>query len=504
MLYCVTPKDMKEAEKKALEHGLTQESLIKAVAKGIFNHSQFLKLLVGKTNPVLLLVGKGMNGLDCLALGCELLRANIKVAAHLPFQRKPSELHDLFFTEFTDLGGTTISQEDMAKGDWRLIVDGLLGTGSKPIKNVELHDIIVVANAIVSPIVAIDIPSGIDPESGAVFDNAIIATCTFACQAPKIGCFLENAWEHVGELHSIDIGLSDYSSNISYILLEDALPLLPAIGRTVHKYQRGLVSLFSGSKEMLGAPVLAARAAFASGAGYVRSFIQNEAYEGSLLLPLETVRVLYDIHHINSLKMPDKGAIIVGPGLGKGKSIETLVQTVLEKTKLPCVLDADALHNLPTNLLNNAILTPHRGEAQTLFGISCQILTKQHLDQLSSFAAESQSYIILKGSPTFIFSPDKQIKIMGFGTPALATAGTGDVLSGILGALLAQGLSRESACTLGTILHALAGRKAAHKRTSYSVSASNVIEEIPEVLRKFLQRRGIYFQDHLPPRLASV
>ena len=486
MVPCVTTKEMKEAEELAFQKGISSKQLIRSVAHGIATHFEFQKRIHDTNRPILLLVGKGLNGLDGLALGCNLLLQKKEVQAYVLPQHSSSPLFDYFIKEFCTLGGSFVTKEAIQPGIFSHIIDALLGTGNRAIQDETMHETILLANKTHTPIISIDIPSGIDPDTGEIFDIAIRAECTFACQCPKIGSFLQSAWGYVGELYSIDIGLVPPHSLWSYITLLDAKALIPSIERTTYKYKRGTVSLYTGSKEMIGASVLASKAAFLSGAGYVRAFTKKEAYEASLALPIEAVRVFYDIHNSTTFVIPDKGALIIGPGLGRSQDIEHLVSYVLHNNTLPCVIDGDALYYLPSIPLPNAILTPHKGEAKNLLNTSFDNLSSTQIDSISSYAKRMECSIILKGSPTFIFTKEGKIFIMGFGTPALATAGTGDILSGILGALLSQGLSQEAAAILGTTLHALAGREASRMKTEHSVMASHVVEAIPTAFLQLL------------------
>lgn len=508
MHYVVNKKAMIEAEQKALERGASQEDLIRGVAKGIYHHAEFSHLLKQSDDkPILLLIGRGLNGLDCLALGCELLRHGRQVAACQLQGRQSTPLSYLFFDEFSLLGGSLIQSERIAQKRWGIVIDGLLGLGAHKKKDEELAALLRLVNTLPSPIISIDIPSGIDPETGEVWEHALFAEHTFACQSPKIGSFFQKAFEHVGTLHTIDIGLSDTFSDISILEREDVMLCLPALERMTHKYRKGTVHSIAGSKEMMGAASLTAQASFASGAGYVRSSIPANAYEASIALPLEAVRQLYDPTQPTSLPLLEKGALIVGPGLGKSITTERLLENLLERNRLPVVLDGDGLSSLPQECLDkrylhNAILTPHRGEAEKLFSLPCQELSQAVFDQLREQAQKLEAVIILKGTPTVLFSPSGSIECMVLGTPALATAGSGDVLSGILGALLATGLSREQTARLGTFLHAYAGQEAALEKTAYSVRATHIIESIPRAFQHLLTCRDISFQSYVPLRLA--
>lgn len=501
---------MKEAEEQAFQLGISQETLIRAVGQGIASHQAFVRLTEQtQEKPILLFVGRGCNGLDGLSLGLQLLLAGRNVQACFTSNRKASPLFDLFFKEFSKNGGQIISYQACKNEDWGLIIDALLGTGSHPIEDPELHQFILFANSQNAPIVSIDIPSGIDPETGSIWDVAIQADMTFACQAPKIGCFLEKAWNQVGTLYTIDIGLNPASSSLKWLELDDVKSYIPFLRRTVHKYTKGMVSLFAGSKGMVGAASLAAKACFKSGSGYVRTYLPNEAYTESLLLPIEAVRIFYENDQFSSVTLPTKGSCLIGPGCGRNLALEPFVRRLLKESTLPCVFDADALHAFPKDLLRpptwkkwvglntislkRAILTPHRGEASSLFGFSCEDMNRELIKTLSDITNQSGCSIVLKGSPTFLFFPNEPVKIMGLGTPALATAGTGDVLSGLIASFLAQGLLPSEASQLAVVLHALAGQEAAMKLTSYSVRASDVLDAIPLVLKTMISSRASLF-----------
>lgn len=503
----VDTASIKVAEHNAIEAGISQERLIQTVGHSIAAHPQFTHLLTHK-GPILLLVGKGLNGLDCIALGNQLLKQSKSVFACLLSGRKKTSLADQFFEEFFSNGGRIIEKEDIATKPWALIIDGLLGTGGKPVKETEISFIIKQANLCLAPIVSIDLPSGIDADSGEVGEIAIFADITFACQAPKIGTIFQKAPEYVGTLSIVDIGLKIEANNLCLLTTCDAANALPCLEKMAHKYSKGTVHIIAGSSNMMGAASLAASAAFASGSGYVRSFLPQTALSTSTLLPIESVRSFYDPQDLSSVALPQKGAVVVGPGLGNGQAQKNLVNFLIENISLPTVIDGDALTSLSDTFLSikkttPTIVTPHRKEAEHLFGFSCDQLSLSLIQKLQTIAEQSNIHIILKGAPTVIIHPSGKIEVMNLGIPALATAGSGDILSGILGSLLAQGLSCQDACHLGTIIHALCGIKAAEELSCYCVRASDILKYIPEAYKDLLSLRNIWFERYLPLRLRN-
>jgi ADP-dependent NAD(P)H-hydrate dehydratase / NAD(P)H-hydrate epimerase len=246
---------------------------------------------------------------------------------------------------------------------------------------------------------------------------------------------------------------------------------LPKIIKDRHKYQTGYIVAFAGSKELPGAAKLAGLAALRSGAGIVRIFSPTEIGTA----PVELICNLWNEKSWQE-ELKRAKAVFVGPGLGNQKG---WLKRHLSKISLPCVVDGDAL--LPDlKFPKTAILTPHRGEALRLLKLQKE---DELVEQLTLFCEKNDLVIVLKGSPTRIFAPRRKLLEIDRGDPGMAKAGTGDVLTGIIAAFLAQGMSPYESAVLGVTCHGIAGEEAAKSKSSYCMIASDLIEMLPAAFR---------------------
>jgi NAD(P)H-hydrate epimerase len=403
----------------------------------------------GKQNTVLL-VGKGNNGGDALCAGTFLLDRGCFVRAICPYSvEESSPLNQKWRALFLQKGGKIVDSFEGAE----ILIDGFLGTGFKGTLDPKLKTWIDRANQSNIPICAIDIPSGF----------AIRATETVALGFAKMECFSEAGWQMTGRLHIADIGLRpDKVTAAAY--LPDTFRL-PKLIRTQHKYQRGFVVGFCGSKHFPGAARLSAMAALRAGAGIVKLFPPEDIGP----VPDEVIWQKFT-RPVWKKELERATALLIGPGLGA----QVAKMPSLADVRQPCVIDADAIQ-ANTKWPARAILTPHKGEM-------LRLVDKE--SELKAFSKQHQLTIVLKGAPTFIYSNGKLPIIIARGDPGMATAGSGDVLSGILAALLAQGLSCEEAAVLGTTLHAIAGEYAAKDRTSYSMIASDLLVSLSKAFQE--------------------
>jgi len=243
---------------------------------------------------------------------------------------------------------------------------------------------------------------------------------------------------------------------------------LPPIQKSRHKYEAGYVLGVAGSKEMPGAAALASEAVLRSGAGIVRLFTDHPCH-----LKNEVIREKYSLPRIKE-EAKRATAYFIGPGLGRTTTVEKRLKALLGTVQLPSVIDGDALFFLnKSRIPKQAILTPHHGEMERL------LKKKPTLENCQQYAEKHQTTIVLKGSETTIFHPKKKPVISTHGDPGMATAGTGDVLTGILAGLLAQKMPPYQAALLGVYLHGIAGELAAEALTSYCMMASDLLDELP-------------------------
>jgi NAD(P)H-hydrate epimerase len=496
----VTATEMARIEKLAYAAGASDLGFMENAGKGIAEKTEQFVSEHALEKRVTLLVGKGNNGGDAFAAGKHLVSRGFSVTALLTYPLDHcSPLCQKQCEEFKRAGGTIQSNKTLQG----VILDGLTGTGFHGKAEGELLDAIELANSSKLPILAIDIPSGLNGDTGEVGSKAIHATVTLALGLPKIGFFIEKGWGHLGELELVDFGMDEKfiqeaKADASLINDEQAAELLPPIRRSRHKYEAGYIVAVAGSQGFSGAAFLSTLAALRSGAGIVRLF---HAYgmEAELAgAPLEIVKEeLSPCHCDGVFRIVQEGkrakCFMIGPGMGRGKCSNKLLKALLPRIEIPSVFDADALFHLAENpsweIPANSILTPHKKEMERLLGLTNPEETRALHILCREYADKKQTTIVLKGGPTFIFHPKQAPLISLHGDPGMATAGTGDVLTGILAALLAQGLSPLNAAILATTLHGLSGELAAHDKTPYSLIAHDLIDSLPDAFKLLLSLR---------------
>lgn len=376
-----------------------------------------------------------------------------------------------------------------------LILDGVLGANARlPLDPVSAA-LVVAMNDAGPPILAVDVPTGLDPSTGALDEPHVAAAVTVALGAPKLGCFLEPGRSAVGDLWCDDLGMRDTdapeSDGVAYVLTDrEFAALLPKRDGESEKRRSGAPLIIAGSPQFPGAAVLCARGAARAGAGYVTvatppgaaAAIRNHLIE-QVVVTFDDGDVLGGAGEICDL-LNHCGSIAIGPGLGLGDTIGDIVRSVIGRTELPIVADASALFHLGKHLDilrgKRVVLTPHAGEFARLSG-SGTVLPHDRLTRLRAFIAEHDVTTLLKGRSTLI-ADRKRVHVNPTGTPALATAGTGDVLTGIIATLLAQGLSPIDAARVGAYWHGRAGSIAAQHRP-VGVIAGDVAEALPDAAR---------------------
>jgi NAD(P)H-hydrate epimerase len=279
-------------------------------------------------------------------------------------------------------------------------------------------------------------------------------------------------------------------SNMIMLTNEVVKPLLPPIIRNRHKYQRGLVVGLGGSPGMPGASVMSSMSALESGAGIVR-LLHPKGMETELSAsPAELIKIPFE-HSMNETFLLEHlnkaSATFIGPGIGRSPQTKDMLKKILPSLEKPCVIDADALTllaELDIPFPKQTILTPHKGELLRLLKVPApDSLNLSFLKTCQEYADTKKVTLLFKGAPTFIFHPDEIVRVNPTGDPGMATAGSGDVLTGLLAALLAQGITPHEAACLGVYLHGLAGEFAAKDLTSYCMTASDLMNYFPDAFR---------------------
>ncbi len=398
------------------------------------------KLASERGKDILVLAGPGNNGGDA------------RIAARILAER---------FFRVTTLSAAEAVQLPAGKS-WALVIDGLFGIGLTRDVSGDYARLVEYANAQSCRVLALDIPSGIASDSGRILGIAVCATHTLTFIGQKPGLLTLDGPDHCGEVSVAELGLEPTRllSPSGWIAGPGLMPrALKARPRNFHKGKAGSVAVIGGAAGMVGAALLAARAALKLGAGKV--FVGLLDHDAPAFDPgaLELM-----LRHPDEVLGLDLNALVIGPGLGEGERAETLLGAALS-SEIPCVLDADALNLLAqdANLREacvrrtaDTILTPHPAEAARLLGTNTREMQADRLGAARLLRERFNSHIVLKGNGSMLVARGGRWFINTSGNPGMASAGMGDVLAGILGAMLGQGLSGEEALVLGTHLHGVA------------------------------------------------
>lgn len=355
---------------------------------------------------------------------------------------------------------------------------------------------------------ALDAPSGIDADTGAVDAQTPVATHTVVFGPPRLGMFVGSARAHCGRIHVVDPGFDPrivaeecaaFAPFVDWIDFSHAAGLWPARAVDAHKYRAGSLLVVAGSAGMSGAAGLVAQAAHRSGAGLVEVLTPAPvAATVDLLSPESLVRGLAatdsgafarDLADGILLRARARDAVVLGCGVGEDPGAAELMVEICRQIAQPVVIDADALNAFARTGASpqfgpHCVLTPHTGELSRLVGVPAAGIESDRLAAACRFAIESNAVVVLKGGPTVVAAPDGSAALIGAGGPELATAGSGDVLAGAIGALLAAGLSPWAAATTGAWLHGRAGERLLADRGTLGVVASDLPLELARAGRE--------------------
>jgi hydroxyethylthiazole kinase-like uncharacterized protein yjeF len=356
-----------------------------------------------------------------------------------------------------------------------VVVDALFGTGFHGEPRIEAAALIEAVNAAGAPVVSVDVPSGVDASTGEVAGRAVRAALTVSFHGDKVGHHVAPGRFHRGELVRADIGLEGRASQ-HRLITREILRLVPRKGPEDTKYTAGTVLVVGGAPGMTGAACLAAEAAFRADAGYVAVCVPEAS------LPVVEARLLEPVKLSWSRvgEVAEKaGAAVIGPGMGRSAEARALVRALLDELDVPVVLDADALDELePFERGGPTVLTPHAGELGRLLGEPADQISAHRLDAVTRAAERFRCTVLLKGADTLIAAPGAGVLVVDDGPPALATAGTGDVLAGILAAFLAKGIEPPLAAAAAAMLQA----RAAARGHAVGLVAGDVVAQLPGAL----------------------
>ena len=489
-------EEMRAADAWAIEEeGVPSLELMERAGEGLAR----VAAEVAGDGPVRVVVGSGNNGGDGL-VAARLLRGDgwtvdvLSVAsldrlegdARANLERLPGDPPAPFEPDW--LGGSGV------------VVDALLGTGSAGAPREPIASAIAAINAQAPPVVACDVPSGVDASSGEVVAEAVRATVTATFHGPKLGLFVAPGALHAGAVRVVEIGIARGAPGPSQagLIGTRALELVPSRPRRGSKFSSGTVVIAGGARGLTGAPRMAALAAMRAGAGYVQVAVPASA---ELVLQLALMEAMTrglveedGAHGPAGVAAVEElaqraGSVVLGPGLSRASSAVAFARSVALAVEAPLLIDADGL-NAHAELLESlrerrgpTVLTPHAGELGRMLGRDSSEVDAHRLGCAREAAERSGAVVVLKGDDSIVAAPGGPIAVSRGASPALATAGTGDVLSGVIGALLAKGLGPFEAAAVGVLAHARAGQAAAERHGENHTIARDVIDALPQAMR---------------------
>ncbi len=506
----VTAKQMKNIDRRAIrDFGIPGPVLMENAASAIMTEME--QFFNGLSNVrVGILCGKGNNGGDGLALARRLRIRGIavRVALFAPFSVVRGEAKiNLAILRKTDVeiiqNASSRNVADIVS--WSdVVVDAMLGVGlSSPVKGVYAQAVSQV-NASGRPVVAVDVPTGIDADTGAVLGTAVKADLTVTMALLKQGLVLYPGAGYAGVVHVADIGIPSEAvekENIKLSLLDQSTAWGVTAQRKgdAHKGDFGHALIIAGSPGKAGAAVMAAKSALRTGPGLVSvatpnglvPAIQAHVFEAMCIPADESIEGTLGIGSEDMLLKTANAmdAVAIGPGLSTHFETAQVVRYLVQRITVPLVIDADGLNALAEDrdILLKAqapvIVTPHPGEMGRLLGISAAEVQQNRIDVASQFARQYRVIVVLKGAGTVVALADGIVFVNSSGNPGMATGGTGDVLTGMIVGFLAQGHPAAQAACLGVYLHGLAGDLAAKDKGEASLIAGDVIEKIAEAMK---------------------
>ena len=509
----VTAEQMQQIDRKAADMGLTTSILMENAGRLVAEEiKKYVDNIIGR--HMLILVGPGNNGGDGLVAARYLNDWGAEVNIYMCSDRSSDDnnmklAQDRNIPVLNASDDTYLSGLEQATANSELIVDAIFGTGrSRTIDGIFQQILMKVTTAKYEKpelaIISIDLPSGLDANNGAVDPSCLSADFTVTLGYPKPGLYSFPGAEKAGKVKIVDIGIPPSLSDdiIIELLTEEwvksAVPKRPA---GANKGSFGKVLVVAGSINYIGAAYLACMGAYRVGAGLVtlctlknlQPILASKLTEVTYLLLPEnkTGMIAPEAAAILKQHIPEYDVVLIGCGLGTNTSITQLMELLLPvlAQSCPLVLDADALNiiaEIPDwwhRLGNNVILTPHPGEMSRLTKIDLDEIQHDRLEVTRKAARDWQKIVVLKGAYTIISSPDGHTKISQEANPGLASAGTGDILSGVIAGLLAQGLSSYDAATCGVYLHAMAGNLVRHDLGDAGMLASDLLPALPRVIK---------------------
>lgn len=504
MRYLVNSREMKQYDKNTSEHFKVPSIVLMEQAAQAF--VSLLSEEASDTSETLIVCGVGNNGGDGLAIARLLSLSGSHVTVVRCGNPDKATEENLLQAEILLAYRIPILTEIPEKTGrpYTLIVDALFGVGLARAVEGEYKKLIQKMNELPGKKAAVDIPSGISADNGAVLGAAFRADFTVTFAYEKRGLYLFPGCEYCSRVRIGEIGIREESflgETPGMCLLEEAdVPkLLPQRTKRSNKGTYGKLLVIAGSPGMAGAAILSAKAAYASGCGLVCILTPEENRIVIQTALPEAILATYNEKTLKKVleeKLAWADVILCGPGIGTDKAAEKLVHHVLKDGAVPVVLDADALNLISkdTDILQTVhtpwMVTPHLGEMSRLTGKSVPEIQKTLVETAAEFAQKYGGICVLKDAHTVTALPQKGTLLNLSGNNGMATAGSGDVLGGIIAGLMAQGLSADTAAPLGVFLHGRAGDIAAEHTGSYGLMASDLIDGMRELFAGLLEKEG--------------
>jgi NAD(P)H-hydrate epimerase len=513
----VTAEEMRVMDRATIDGGhVTGEVLMERAGAGV------VRAMAQRYGPllalrVLVLCGRGSNGGDGFVAARRLLQAGaIPHVVVLGDAAKIAGDAQRHLWAMRDEGIVPVAVESdaelhrAARGEWDFALDAMLGTGAEgPPRGLFAAGVEVLRELDDRGVrvVAVDLPTGLDADTGAIARRTVRADLTVTFGAPKRGQYLYPGRAFVGALEVVDIGLIEAADARALELATEAAmaALVPLRDPRAHKGTAGRLLVIGGSAGMTGSVTLAARAANRAGAGYVRVAVPASLADILALKLTEEIPLAMPETRERSLGAAARRplleaargahAVVIGPGLSSAPASAALVRKVAAAIETPLLIDADGLNAFAGHLdalramKAPAVLTPHLGELSRLSGEDARALEVRRIDAAREYAWAFGAVVVVKGAPTVTAAPDGRATLNPNGNPGLATLGSGDVLSGAIGALLAQGLEPYDAARLGVWLHGAAGDLAAERFGVHGMTAGDLIDAVALALRALVRVR---------------
>ncbi len=501
----LTKSQSKNLDKTAVnKYKIPESKLMDSAAKCIFDFIENYNNDSEKKLKVLILCGKGNNGGDSICLANMLKEQDYDVHVHFLLEKNQiSNLSLKYHKKYIELSGSISYGIKIKKFyDFNFVVDGIIGIGFRETLSQDMIDWVNWINLSDLFVVSVDIPSGLNADNGLASPIAVKANVTITFGYAKIGLYLADGRDHVGKIIIEDIGLPRQAFNakdnidLRLFTAEEAKQIITKVPSNTYKQDRGKVLIIAGSSGMTGAAILSTFGALRAGAGVtvtvcpasLSNVYEKHIIEGMTLSCNDNGKGYLSFDNYDEImeKIEWADSLVIGPGLGLEKDTIKLVVNLVNTVDKPIVLDADGLSSFQflNGHLDNVIITPHLGEFSKILNIDKMILLKDFIQIVKNFLANFNGVAVIKHVPACIINGHK-ISLNSTGNSGLATAGSGDVLSGVIASFISQDMDIYDACRLSSYLHGLAADNLIKNIGSRGLIASDLPLEIAKVISEY-------------------